>query len=74
MTLCHRVDEHSGAPSKEAAALLPAEPSWSHAMPHPTCEWAYEDWSAPNVSVTSWVSMYSRTSWINPLWNRKTQQ
>jgi hypothetical protein len=26
----------------------------------------YWEASAPNVSVTSWVSMYSRTSWINP--------
>ena len=30
--------------------------------------------SGPNVSVTNWVSMYSRTSWMSPSWNRKTQQ
>ena len=35
---------------------------------------AQESASIPNVSVTSWVSMYSRTSWINPSSNRKTQQ
>jgi hypothetical protein len=34
----------------------------------------YESASAPNVSVTSWVSMYSRTSWIKPSSNRKNQQ
>lgn len=34
----------------------------------------YESPSAQNVSVTSWVSMYSRTSWIKPSSNRKTQQ
>jgi len=34
----------------------------------------YESASALNVSVTSWVSMYSRTSWIKPSSNRKTQQ
>ena len=35
---------------------------------------SYESASAPNVSVTNWVSMYSRTSWIKPSSNRKTQQ
>lgn len=30
--------------------------------------------SAPNASVTSKVSMYSRTSWTDAPWNRKIQQ
>ena len=34
----------------------------------------HEPPSGPNVSVTNWVSMYSRTSWMSPSWNRKTQQ